>query len=225
VVRLQGTEESGVEAKQIQVRTLLLSIAAVALVEAGAVLSKSASSPLLRLGAARLLELGFMVWIVHVVEGSVASMCLDCTRWFAGLRRGLLWSAGFGALSGIVFFALFIAGINPLALIRTSLPKSSADLSLYFLVGGILAPVTEEVFFRGILYGFLRRWGIAVALVLSTSAFALTHGLGHGFPLTQVVGGILFAAAYEIEKNLLVPITMHCLGNLAIFALSALFGN
>jgi hypothetical protein len=39
--------------------------------------------------------------------------------------------------------------------------------------------------------------------------------------VTQVVGGILFAAAYEIEKNLVVPITIHCLGNLAIFALSA----
>jgi len=104
--------------------------------------------------------------------------------------------------------------------IRTGFPKSSEDLLLFFLVGGIVAPVTEEVFFRGILYGFLRRWGILVALVLSTAAFALTHGIGHGFPVTQVVGGILFAGAYEIEKNLVVPITIHCLGNLAIFSLS-----
>lgn len=220
MVRLQGTEESGVEAKQIQVRTLLLSIAAVALVEAGAVLSKSASSPLLRLGAARLLELGFMVWIVHVVEGSVASIGLDRAQWLAGLRRGLLWSAGFGALSGIAFGVLYMAGLNPLAFVRTALPKSSPDLFFFFLIGGILAPAAEEVFFRGILYGFLRRWGIAVALVLSTSAFALTHGLGHGFPLTQVVGGILFAVAYELEKNLVVPISIHCLGNMAIFTLS-----
>jgi hypothetical protein len=116
-----------------------------------------------------------------------------------------------------------MAGINSLSMIRTSLPKNSASLLLFFLVGGIVAPVAEEVFFRGILYGFLRRWGIVVALVLSTSAFAFTHGLGHGFPLIQVVGGILFAAAYEIEKNLVVPLTIHCLGNLAIFALSALF--
>jgi hypothetical protein len=35
-----------------------------------------------------------------------------------------------------------------------------------------------------------------------------------------VVGGVLFAAAYEKEKNLLVPVTIHCLGNLAIFSLS-----
>jgi membrane protease YdiL (CAAX protease family) len=209
-----------VEAKQIQVKTLLLSIAAITLVEAGAVLSKSASSPLLRLGTARLLELGFMVWIVHVLEGSVGSLGFDRTRWIAGMKKGLLWSAGFGALSGIVFAVLFMAGTNPLSMIRASLPKNSATLLLFFLVGGIVAPVAEELFFRGILYGFLRRWGVWVALVLSTCAFALIHGLGHGFPVTQVVGGILFAAAYEIEKNLLVPITIHCLGNLAIFSLS-----
>jgi hypothetical protein len=38
--------------------------------------------------------------------------------------------------------------------------------------------------------------------------------------LTQAVGGILFAVAYEVERSLLVPITIHVLGNLAIFSLS-----
>jgi CAAX protease family protein len=212
-----------VEAKQVSVKTLALCVAAVALVEAGLVFSKAAFNPMLRLGAARLLELGLMVWIVQIVGGSVASIGLDRPRWFAGLRRGFIWSAGFGALSGIAFSLLYMAGLNPLTFIRTVLPKNSPDLLFFFLVGGIVAPAAEEVFFRGILYGFLRRWGFAVALVLSTAAFALPHGLSHGFPLVQVAGGILFAAAYEIEKNLLVPVTIHCLGNLAIFALSALF--
>jgi hypothetical protein len=34
------------------------------------------------------------------------------------------------------------------------------------------------------------------------------------------VGGIVFAVAYELEGNLMVPITIHVLGNTAIFALS-----
>ena len=223
MVRLQGAEEFGVEANQVKVKILALSLAAVALVEAGLVFSKAAFNPMLRLGAARLLELGFMVCVVHVVEGSVAFIGLDRTRWLAGLRRGFIWSAGFGAISGIAFGVLYMAGLNPLPFIRTALPKNSPNLFFFFLVGGIVAPVAEEVFFRGILYGFLRRWGFAVALVLSTAAFALTHGLGHGFPLVQVIGGFLFAVAYEIEKNLLVPVTIHCLGNLAIFALSSTF--
>jgi membrane protease YdiL (CAAX protease family) len=35
-----------------------------------------------------------------------------------------------------------------------------------------------------------------------------------------MVGGIVFAVAYEVEGSLMVPITIHVLGNMAIFALS-----
>ena len=208
------------EAKQIQVRTLLLSVAAIALMEAGLAFSMAAFRPVLRIGVARLLELGVMVWITCFTEGSVVPLGLDRARWTAGLKKGFLWSASFGALSGLVFAVLFMAGTHPLSMIRTSLPKNFSDLLLFFFVGGIVAPVAEEVFFRGILYRFLRRWGISLAVILSTAIFVLTHGAGHGFPLTQVVGGVLFAAAYEKEKNLLVPVTIHCLGNMAIFSLS-----
>jgi membrane protease YdiL (CAAX protease family) len=37
------------------------------------------------------------------------------------------------------------------------------------------------------------------------------------------VGGLVFAVAYEIEKSLLVPITIHVLGNFAIFSLPYFF--
>ena len=91
------------ETKQIQVKTLALSIAAVVCIEAGLAFSSAAFNPQLRLGVARLLELGLIVWIVNAVGGSVSSIGLDRTRWLPGLRRGLIWSAGFGILSGIVF--------------------------------------------------------------------------------------------------------------------------
>jgi hypothetical protein len=61
------------------------------------------------------------------------------------------------------------------------------------------------------------------ALILSTLFFVLSHPSRHTIPVTQVIGGILFAVSYEVEKNLLVPITIHSLGNLAIFALARLF--
>jgi membrane protease YdiL (CAAX protease family) len=102
------------------------------------------------------------------------------------------------------------------------LPRRQSDILIFFLVGGIVAPVAEEVFFRGILYGFFRRWGVVVALVLSTAFFVLPHLGSHGLPITQIVGGVLFAIAYEIEGNLMTPITIHSLGNLAIFTISLL---
>jgi membrane protease YdiL (CAAX protease family) len=73
--------------------------------------------------------------------------------------------------------------------------------------------------FRGLIYGYLRRWGIWPALALSTLVFTLLHTGASGVPIPQIVGGLVFAAAYEIEKKLLVPITIHVLGNLALFSL------
>ena len=120
----------------------------------------------------------------------------------------------------LVSIGLFAAGINPLTLIRIRLPRQTVDLLLFFIVGGIVGPVAEELFFRGILYGFLRRWGVILALILSTLIFVLCHPISHGIPVTRLVGGLVFALAYEIGDSLIVPITIHGLGNLAIFTLS-----
>jgi membrane protease YdiL (CAAX protease family) len=79
--------------------------------------------------------------------------------------------------------------------------------------------VTEEIFFRGILYGFFKRWGKWTAIVLSSLIFVLFHPL-NGFPLPQAVGGVVFALAFSTSQSLLAPITIHVLGNLALFALS-----
>jgi membrane protease YdiL (CAAX protease family) len=108
-----------------------------------------------------------------------------------------------------------------LQLIRIPLPSDPSRTLQLFLVGGLVGPVTEELFFRGILYGYFRRWGFFPALFVSTLFFVLLHPI-KALAVTQTVGGVLFAAAYEIEGNLLVPITIHVLGNLAIFSLAFL---
>ena len=96
------------------------------------------------------------------------------------------------------------------------------DIVLFFVVGVLVAPMAEEVFFRGILYGFFRRWGVSAALVLSTLLFVLPHLGTSGLPITQVIGGVLFAVAYEKEGSLIVPIIIHASGNMAIFTFSLL---
>jgi membrane protease YdiL (CAAX protease family) len=139
-----------------------------------------------------------------------------------GLRRGLIWSVAIGAVAALTWLVLMLAGQYPLRLIRAQLPPGGNDLVLLFVVGGLLGPVAEELFFRGVLYRFFRRWGAPAAVLLSSLAFVLCHPTSHGIRLTQAVGGILFAVAYEVERSLLVPITIHILGNLAIFSLSLL---
>jgi len=213
------------EAKEIQIKTLLPCLAAVIAVELGTwvVTSKSGYHPMLILAGARLLQIFLIILIVLTWGKGLPSIGLARSEMVSGLKKGLLWSAGFGALGSIACVGLFAASINPLTLIKARLPTQTGDLILFFIVGGMLGPVAEEVFFRGILYGFLRRWGVIVALILSTLIFVLCHPISHGIPVTRLVGGLLFALAYEFGGSLIVPITIHALGNLAIFTLSLIF--
>jgi membrane protease YdiL (CAAX protease family) len=213
------------ETKEIQLKTLLLCLAAVIAVELATwvVASKSAYHPMLVLAGARLLQILLIVLITVIWGKGLSSIGLARSGLVSGLKKGLLWSAGFGAIASLVCIGLFAADMNPLALIRIRLPRQSVDLVLFFIVGGIVGPVAEELFFRGILYSFLRRWGVIVALILSTLIFVLCHPISHGIPVTRLVGGLVFALAYEIGGSLIVPITIHGLGNLAIFTLSLIF--
>ena len=127
--------------------------------------------------------------------------------------------AGFGIFVGTVYLVLLAAGINALNLLGRPPQSFRQQLYTFFLVGGVIGPVAEEIFFRGIIYGFFRKWGISAGVVTSTLIFVFFHSTGPYLPVTQMVGGILFAVAYEKEQNLVVPITIHCLGNLAIFSL------
>lgn len=219
--RLQGAEESRMEAKPVSVTTLGLSICAVLGVQL-IVGMTSLGSSLWAVGATRFVQILLMVWIAAAHSGGAASIGLESSGWFHGFRRGLIWSLAFGAIALCGFFLLFLAGVNVLDAIRAPLPPKALDLVFLFLIGGIVAPVAEEIFFRGLLYGFCRRWGVAAALIISTLLFVLSHPLDRGLPLTQLVGGLVFAVSYEVEGNLLAPITIHVSGNLAIFALSAL---
>ena len=93
---------------------------------------------------------------------------------------------------------------------------------MLYIVGAIIGPIAEEIFFRGLLFTYLRHWGMIPALILSTAAFVLIHPV-QGMAVTQIIGGLLFGISFEFEKNLMVPIVIHVAGNTAIFTLPAIF--
>jgi uncharacterized protein len=206
------------EAKQITVRTLAVSVLGVLFLEFLLRWTLSSQS-LMILGLLRLLQATLVALAAGVWDRGLASLGMDPAALLPGLKRGLLWSAGFALLCSILFSALLLFDLNPLRFLQARLPRKSIDLFLFFLVGGMIAPLAEEIFFRGLIYGFLRRWGFAAALVLSTLFFVLVHPMARSLPVTQIIGGLLFAVAYEVEGNLLVPITIHAIGNLAIFSM------
>lgn len=212
------------EAKKVELKILIISLAAIISIELvmKAVIPKNQYLPIVILGAARLFETSLMIMIFFVWGKGMSSVGLAPSKMIHGLKKGLIWSACFGIITSLVFAVLYAVGQNPLTLIETRLPSNHSEIILFFLIGGFIAPITEEIFFRGILYGFFRRWGVLVALILSTLLFMLVHPIGSRIPLPQVVGGIVFAVSYEMTRSLLTPITIHILGNTAIFTLSML---
>jgi membrane protease YdiL (CAAX protease family) len=89
----------------------------------------------------------------------------------------------------------------------------------------LIAPVIEEVWFRGWLFPVLRSWLPKwVAVVGSAMVFALAHTgspLEH-FPLSQLIGGVVFALAYDRTGNLTAPVVLHVLGNTSLQVLTVM---
>ena len=208
------------EAKKITLKTVVTSIAAVLIAEVliRPAVSALFASPLTGIGITRMAEIFLLIMIVVQFEKSTGAIGLSPKEMFSGFKKGLIWSACFGIAAGILILLLYAVGMNALRLLYTPLPHSKLLVLIYLLVGGVIGPVAEEIFFRGILYGFFRQWGVYTAVALSTLLFVLPHLTGGNLPFTQIVGGVVFAIAYEREQSLLVPITIHCLGNLAIFS-------
>jgi membrane protease YdiL (CAAX protease family) len=77
----------------------------------------------------------------------------------------------------------------------------------------LLAPVIEEVFFRGFLFGGLRaRWGWLVAAAVSSLIFGAGHLSGIYLPPYTAIG-FLFAWSYNYTASLKPGIIAHALTN------------
>ena len=90
------------------------------------------------------------------------------------------------------------------------------DLTLRLLLAlsaVIIAPICEELLFRGLIYGTLKRFGERIFAALASSLlFALIHGhVPSILPLTILALG--FCIAYERTGCLWVPIAMHAMFN------------
>lgn len=176
----------------------------------------------LGIGLARLVQTLSLLALVLYFQQSLTVLGFPEKGLRNGLVRGAVWSGITALITFGCFGLLFVAGVNPLALFRNSLPPSSLDTAYYFIAGGLAAPLAEEVYFRGVLFRFLRSRGFVFALVVSTAVFAGAHVLfsGRFLPLTQIAGGLLFAWAFEKEQSLWVPMVIHSTGNIAMFTLS-----
>jgi uncharacterized protein len=165
---------------------------------------------------------------VRRTRGSLAPLGLRRGGWrtadvFAGL------GAGVGAIiAGTIVIAITIAIVRA---ITGSEPTSSTALDntsgvwlvLNALMAVLLAPVCEEVYFRGFLFQGLRaRMRFLWAAVLSGSFFAFVHVEPIRF-FGLAVMGVILAAVFERRRTLVSSMVAHATVNLvAVIFLFAL---
>lgn len=212
------------ETKKIELNTVLFSAISIILIDFALIKLSAftALRPYAITAIARLVEIIVILLIIVKFNNGTSSIGISKSTAVFGIKKGLFWSFGFGLLTALVFLIIAVSGTNPFHLLRTRLPLTRIDIIFYYIAGGLIAPVAEEIFFRGILFGFLRKWGFVFAAIVSTAIFVVIHPLGSSIPVPQIVGGLFFALSYEIEKSLFVPIIIHASGNIAIFTISLL---
>lgn len=88
------------------------------------------------------------------------------------------------------------------------------DSPLWFIVVGVIvAPIVEELFFRGFLFqGFRQRYGWVNGALLSSAVFAVAH-LDPVALIPTFILGMLLAYMYHRTDSVWIPILLHVLVN------------
>lgn len=123
------------------------------------------------------------------------------------------------AVEAVVAFSGLLGSLDEIR----SLSQSERSL-LGFVNAVILAPVVEEMLFRGLLFTVLRRYFAALpTLAIVTLAFGLLHienGLLH--VVSVLPAGAFLGFAREISGGIGLPILLHAAMNLAIVVAGSL---
>jgi membrane protease YdiL (CAAX protease family) len=143
----------------------------------------------------------FQFAIIAAIVYGIAGLSHDRRGVFA-LRRPTSWrtaiKVGIGVGIGILILTLILTpllepgreqGVTP----DTWQPEHAAAYIVNGIVIVMVAPIVEELTFRGLGYSLLARYGRWVAIIGTALAFALAHGLVDAFPLLAAFG---FGLAY-----------------------------
>ncbi len=185
------------------------------------------------------------IWLTLGV-GLLNAACLGGSFFFLGALRGktslsavgvtrVAWRwryLGLGLVIAIVFLPLRgIIGLAVQMLVSGSLDSIFARASLFsggmmgfswlnlaisFLSIAVLPPLSEELYFRGLIHSWLQpRMRLVPRVLLSSFLFSLAHFDSLGVMAAALILGIINAAAYERTKSLWLSILIHFVTNAA----------
>ncbi|GFI40805.1 CPBP family intramembrane glutamic endopeptidase [Thomasclavelia cocleata] len=99
----------------------------------------------------------------------------------------------------------------------------SSNMLLMTFQAVILAPIVEELFFRGLIFNTLRQKSVFWAHLISAFLFGLLHVYSYILAgdmsewiklIPYMTAGLAFSYAYEKRQNIIAPIFLHGLKNL-----------
>ena len=168
-------------------------------------------------------------YMLAIVIGLVILLCWKKPRFW----KDEIWKKGrpmtVGSFFGIL--SIFLSGqmVYQIVVTATELLLNSVGLSLMeglesmavdssnfsmFFYAGILAPISEEILFRGLIQRKLMPYGKKFAIICSAFAFGIFHGNLFQSPYAFAVGLVLgYVAA---EHSIAWAMVLHMINNLVI---------
>ena len=167
--------------------------------------------------------IAFMVWVFVMRRRNVSLDELGFRRVTPGVIFLMVPATAFALyMNGVVArMTSLVFGEVPTAREQLAVGGriSTVDLVLLLVLTAVVAPLVEELIFRGLLYRVVRaRRGIALAAAISALAFALVHFIPLLVGVFFVFGLILAAVAQRYE-SLYPAIVLHSLNNAVVVAL------
>jgi membrane protease YdiL (CAAX protease family) len=170
-------------------------------------------------------DIATLIAIPYLLLGGSRSIWRNEVWSRLGLRRPQLSTVAWAlAAVGLAYVGLgiYLVLVNVLNLDALE-PVSTIDddviydhvelVVLVTILAVVIAPITEEIFYRGFMFGgFAKRWGVPAAALLSGLIFAVAHiDVGSIIPFTII--GVVFALVYYRSRNLFSAWGAHVLFN------------
>lgn len=156
------------------------------------------------------------------LKASFHDLCSNKLNSFSGITTGYVINYVLGIVVNLVVM-LFLSDnmTNPNNAAVTDQIKINQNVMT--AVSVLLAPIVEEVLFRGVAFGTIRKKNRLLAYIVSVFLFAVYHLLGYIiadfsfenllYLIQYLPAGIALAYCYERSRNIWGPIFLHMLIN------------
>ncbi len=180
------------------------------------------------LSLALIITLGLQAAFVGVVLGVTRHNMGELAQRLrlTGFSAFGLWRPALAVVGCYVMVAVYAAIVNaldigvlqPESTVPFEVMRHPATIALTGIAVIVTAPLSEEIFYRGLIFGGLQRWGFWPAALFSGAVFSGVH-LDPGSLIPFFIIGVVLAWLFWRRGNLWESVAFHVLFNAASFSL------